>query len=97
MNRDQILELLSSHKTILKEQFNVSRMALFGSAARGTMRADSDIDILVTFEGPATSDRYFGVQFYLEDLLERPIDLLERPIDKKSSCQLRLRRHSVEN
>ena len=76
MNRDQILQLLSSHKTILKEQFNVSRMALFGSAARDTMSADSDIDILVTFEGPATSDRYFGVQFYLEDLLERPIDLV---------------------
>ena len=76
MNRDQILELLSLHKTILEEQFNVSRMALFGSAARDTMSADSDIDILVTFEGPATSDRYFGVQFYLEDLLERPIDLV---------------------
>lgn len=76
MNRDQILELLSSHKTILEEQFDVSRIALFGSAARDTMSADSDIDILVTFEGPATSDRYFGVQFYLEDLLACSIDLV---------------------
>jgi hypothetical protein len=25
-------------------------------------------DVLVTFHGPATSKRYFGVQFYLEDL-----------------------------
>jgi predicted nucleotidyltransferase len=45
---------------------------LFGSTAR----ADSDIDILMAFDGPATSERYFGVQFYLEDLLGRPVDLV---------------------
>ena len=37
---------------------------------------DSDIDILVAFDGPATSKRYFGVQFFLEDLLDHPIDLV---------------------
>jgi len=36
----------------------------------------SDIDILVSFDGPASSRRYFGVQFYLEDLLECPVDLV---------------------
>ena len=51
-------------------------MALFGSIARGTSRPDSDVDILVSFDGPATSDRYFGVQFFLEDLLGRPVDLV---------------------
>jgi uncharacterized protein len=30
----------------------------------------------VSFDGPATSERYFGVQFFLEDLLGRPIDLV---------------------
>jgi predicted nucleotidyltransferase len=34
------------------------------------------VDILVAFDGPATSERYFGVQFYLEDLLGRPVDLV---------------------
>ena len=32
----------------------------------------SDVDIVVSFDGPATSQRYFGVQFYLEDLLGLP-------------------------
>jgi hypothetical protein len=32
--------------------------------------------ILVSFNGPATSERYFGVQFFLEDLLGRPVDLV---------------------
>ncbi|BBL60694.1 nucleotidyltransferase family protein [Methylomonas koyamae] len=35
-----------------------------------------DVDILVSFDGPATSARYFGVQFYLEDQLGRPVDLV---------------------
>jgi uncharacterized protein len=30
----------------------------------------------VDFDGPATSKRYFGVQFYLEDLLGCPVDLV---------------------
>ena len=38
----------------------------------------SDVDVLVSFDGPATSERYFGVQFYLEDLLGRPVDLITK-------------------
>ena len=34
------------------------------------------MDILVSFDGIATSQRYFGVQFYLEDLLGCPVDLV---------------------
>ena len=30
----------------------------------------------MAFDGPATSARFFGVQFYLEDLLGRPVDLV---------------------
>ena len=46
----------------------------------------SDIDILVTFDGPATSARYFGVQFYLEDLMGLPVDLVT---DKALRAELR--------
>ena len=34
------------------------------------------MDILVSFDGLATSRTYFGVQFYIEDLLGRPVDLV---------------------
>lgn len=76
MDRDQALSLLAEHKPILARRFGVKRLALFGSFARGTAREDSDIDLLVDFGGPATPEAYFGVQFYLEDLLQRPIDLV---------------------
>jgi hypothetical protein len=31
-------------------EHGISRMAIFGSALRGALRADSDIDLVVTFE-----------------------------------------------
>jgi len=49
---------------------------LFGSTARNAAKENSDVDVLVAFNGPATSKRYFGVQFYLEDLLGCPVDLV---------------------
>ena len=76
MNRDEVLDQLARNKPTLVARFGVDRLALFGSTARDAARADSDIDILVAFDGPATSERYFGVQFFLEDLLGRPVDLV---------------------
>ncbi len=76
MDRAQTLKLLAGSKDALAERFHVSRLALFGSVARDSAAEGSDIDVLVDFDGPATSERYFGVQFYLEDLLGRRIDLV---------------------
>ena len=71
---DDVLAALREHKAALVERFGVAGLALFGSFARGDAGADSDVDILVRFDGPATSKSYFGAQFYIEDLLGRPVD-----------------------
>ncbi len=76
MSRSEIIDLLVRHKSILADRFDVKLLALFGSVARNTDQENSDVDILVAFDAPATSDRYFGVQFYLEDLIGRPVDLV---------------------
>ena len=76
MSRDQVLALLRAHKTALAERYGVADLALFGSFARDRAGDDSDVDILVRFDGRATSQRYFGTQFYIEDLLGRPVDLV---------------------
>ena len=76
MSRDEALKLLRAHKATLVERFGVTTLALFGSTARDQAADGSDIDILVRFDGPATSKRYFGVQFYIEDLLGHPVDLV---------------------
>jgi len=76
MNRTHALDLLIQSKPTLITRYGVTRLALFGSTVRDSARVDSDIDILVSFDGPATSERYFGVQFYLEDLFGCPVDLV---------------------
>ena len=76
MTRDEVIDTLRAHRETLAERFGVTSLALFGSYARGTASDSSDIDILVRFDGPATSKSYFGVQFYLEDLFGRPVDLV---------------------
>lgn len=76
VNRSRAIELLTRSKPILAARYGVTELALFGSTARDAARNDSDVDVLVSFDGPATSERYFGVQFYLEDLFGVPIDLV---------------------
>lgn len=76
MRKQQAIQSLKESKPLLSQRFGVNRLALFGSTARDTATDASDIDILVSFDGPATSSRYFGVQFYLEDLFGCPVDLV---------------------
>lgn len=86
MTRDEVLHVLAEHRDELRERFGVESLALFGSVVRDESKPGSDIDILIRFDGPATSKRYFGVQFYLEDLLGHSVDLVT---DKALRSELR--------
>ena len=86
VKRDTALHLLRAHKAHLEERFGVISLALFGSTARDQAADDGDVDILVSFDGPADWRRYFDMQFYLEDLLGRPVDLIT---DKALRSELR--------
>ena len=76
MNKQQTIQSLSKNKAVLTQRFGVTRLALFGSTARDAAQDESDIDILVAFNGQATSARYFGVQFCLEDLFGCAVDFV---------------------
>ena len=76
MNKQQAIQSLTDNKALLSQRVGVSRLALFGSTARDSATQNSDVDILVDFDGVATSQRYFSVQFYLEDLLGCSVDLV---------------------
>ncbi len=86
MNRDSVMNVLRTHKATLAELYGVTELALFGSFARDQATDTSDIDVVVHFDSPATSERYFGVQFYLEDLLGCPVDLVT---DKALRAEMR--------
>ncbi len=75
MNRQAILDRLNAEAPGLKTKYGVASLAVFGSMARGDDHEGSDVDVLVTFEGPATFDNFMGLKLDLEDLFGRRVDL----------------------
>ena len=57
MQRDDVVRLLAEHQQEFA-RFGVKSLALFGSVVRDKSRPESDLDVLVEFEGQATFDRY---------------------------------------
>ena len=80
MRKQEALQLLTEHKAELSRRFGIAELALFGSTARDEARDGSDIDVMVSFDGRSTAKRYFGVQFYLEDVLGCPVDLVQEGV-----------------
>ncbi len=76
MTNQSLLEWLRQHMPEMQTAFSIRSLAVFGSAARDAMTEKSDIDLLVAFDGVASSKRYFGLLFFLEDHLKCPIDLV---------------------
>lgn len=76
MNRQQVIGLLEQRMPEIRRRFDVTELALFGSAARDQLRPESDIDVLIHFRLSATFAQYMGLKFYLEELLGRSVDLV---------------------
>jgi predicted nucleotidyltransferase len=58
----------------LLRRMGASRVYVFGSAARGELRADSDIDIAVS---GLPARVYFSAASKAADILGRPVDLVD--------------------
>jgi hypothetical protein len=68
VDRERLAELCRRH--------GIQRLALFGSATRGQLRPDSDLDVLVEFEpGRPVGLRFITVQDELAELFGREVDL----------------------
>jgi len=62
------------------QRWRIIEFALFGSILRPDFRADSDVDVLVTFQ-PEAHWTLFDLVYMQEELkamLGRPVDLIER-------------------
>jgi hypothetical protein len=75
MTRRTVIIRIRKHRAQLT-RLGVKSLSIFRSVARGEERPDSDVDILVEFEGRAMFDRYMDTKFYLEDLLGCKVDLV---------------------
>ncbi len=80
------------------QRWNVSELALFGSALRSDFRANSDVDLLVSFVPNARIGLFDLVRMEneLKEIFGREIDLVERRAIEKSPNYIR-RKSILEN
>jgi predicted nucleotidyltransferase len=76
MDIQQIIDNIQANRALL-EEFSIKSLSVFGSAARGEVRPDSDVDILVEFKPDASIGLFEFVRLRnsLSDLLGVPVDL----------------------
>ncbi|NEP76685.1 nucleotidyltransferase family protein [Okeania sp. SIO2G5] len=74
MQRKEALEIITSHKTTIKD-FGVKSLMLFGSVARDEAQADSDVDLLVEFDRPVGLFTFIRLKRYLEEIFDTSVDL----------------------
>ena len=71
-----ILEKLEDNITTIKK-FGVKRIGLFGSAVRGELKDESDVDLMIEFEEECEKfSNLMNLYFYLRGLLNRKVDLV---------------------
>ena len=75
MDTNEVITKLRQVKPYLQQQYAVKSVGLFGSFADGTHTDYSDVDIVVEFERPV-GWRFFTLEKYLEQMLDRKIDLV---------------------
>ena len=69
---DKIRDLCLKHRVV--------KLFVFGSVLTDQFQPDSDIDLIVDFQGIGLyeyADNYFDFKFSLEQLFKRDVDLLE--------------------
>jgi len=75
--------LISNHLPEIKnlfKKYDVKSAYLFGSAAKNSLKENSDIDFLINFSNKSDfesyGNNYFDLLYALQDLLKRDVDLI---------------------
>ena len=75
--KSPVFQKLRNALPVIRTQYGVRRIGIFGSFARSEQTRKSDVDVLVEFaDGQATFDNFMPLVYYLEDLFGRNVDLL---------------------
>lgn len=77
LTQENIVATLRDLMPVLRRDYAVRRIGLFGSFASGGSADDSDIDLLVELERPI-GWKFFTLELYLEQVFGRKVDLVTK-------------------
>jgi uncharacterized protein len=76
--QDEVLQILSDRKSSLLQTYQITSLGIFGSYARGSQTADSDIDVLVDYEKAPSLFKLIELRDYLSELFGMKVDVVTR-------------------
>jgi uncharacterized protein len=75
MAKNEVLDFLRRYLSQNKEKYHITRLGVFGSAARDQMKDQSDIDLVVELQNPDMFD-LIGIKQDVEAALHRHVDIV---------------------
>ena len=72
---EEVQTALRMHRSILEQEYGVTRLAVFGSFARSEQTVQSDVDLLVELKAPLGL-RFVHLADFLETVVGLKVDLL---------------------
>ena len=73
---ESLLKVLRQKLPVLAERYGVETLEIFGSYVRAEQKADSDLDVLVTFREAPSLLTFIAIENYLSDELGVKVDLV---------------------
>ena len=74
----QIRRAIKSNKKLLRQEYGVKEIGIFGSFARGEPKRKSDIDVLVDFYNVPDLIKFIELERKLQRLLGKKVDLVRK-------------------
>ncbi len=73
----QIKDILAKAKPELQKKYPLSELGIFGSYVRGDATEESDIDVLVDFDGRIGIE-FISLAYDIEDLFNTKVDVVSK-------------------
>ncbi len=75
MKKEELIDILRNYKNERANHYGIMTIGIFGSTARGEVREESDVDIVLRIREP---DLFMlvGIKEELEERLHRPVDIV---------------------
>jgi len=72
--KDDVIKIIKNEFPYLHKKYGITKIAIFGSFAKGSAKRMSDVDILVKLGKPLGLE-FVGLADYLEKVLGRKVDI----------------------